>query len=139
MKINHVVLEALNKAGKERKDADKAYAEALKKQREKNKKKQQVINVNNADYGNSPSSSLGSSSVPAGTVTIHIGDSRTVGMCAAITGSYSGCTFNSSGAKVYDMCSKKGESYMEMISLLRRVQWDIVGLLLLQFLLLIVL
>ena len=93
------VLEALSKAGKERKDADKAYAEALKKQRELNKKKN--TNVINVDYGTSPSSSLGQGSVPAGNVTIHIGDSRTVGMCAAVTGSYSGCTFNSSGAKVY--------------------------------------
>jgi hypothetical protein len=32
---------------------------------------------------------------------IIIGDSRTVGMCAAITGSYSGCSFNSSGPKYY--------------------------------------
>ena len=30
---------------------------------------------------------------------IIIGDSRTVGMCAAITGTYNGCSFNSSGVK----------------------------------------
>ena len=29
-----------------------------------------------------------------GTKTIYIGDSRTIGMCAAVTGSYNNCTFN---------------------------------------------
>ncbi|MBR6133341.1 MAG: SGNH/GDSL hydrolase family protein [Bacilli bacterium] len=95
------VLEALSRAGKERKDKDLAYARALEKVRKEKEAKQQQQQQSSTSYGTSPSSSTTPSSVPAGTVTIHVGDSRTVGMCAAITGSYNGCTFNSSGAKVH--------------------------------------
>ena len=105
------VIEALNKAAAEHDDQDKAYNESIKNfkenQKEKYKQQQQnnngggVTTIDGTSPGTSPGSSVGSGSIPAGTVTIHIGDSRTVGMCGSVTDGYTGCSFNGT-PKVYN-------------------------------------
>ena len=75
----------------------------IKKIKEKEKKKRSSSgNSDNSssDSGSgsgSPSSS--SSNVPSGAKNIIIGDSRTVGMCATLTGDWNSCSFSSSGGK----------------------------------------
>ena len=72
-------------------DGNKVYKDK-KKQREQQQQQQQGGNGgNNGIEGGAEGST--NTSVPAGTLNIIIGDSRTVGMCAAMTGSYTGCTF----------------------------------------------
>ena len=75
-------------------DGNKVYKDK-KKQREQQQQQQQGGNGgNNGIEGGAEGST--NTSVPAGTLNIIIGDSRTVGMCAAMTGSYTGCTFGGS-------------------------------------------
>ena len=102
------VTEALNQAAKDRQNQEDAYNESMKGYKEELKRRQEQRNqANNGNSntgdnpGQSPSSSPNNSTIPAGEITIHVGDSRTVGMCAAITGSYSGCSYDSSGPRVY--------------------------------------
>ena len=76
------------------KETEERLEEERKKKEEEEKKKKEEEEKKKQEENKS--------SVGAGTKTIFIGDSRTVGMCAAVTGSYSNCSFDSAGrAKQY--------------------------------------
>ena len=88
------------KEEEERNARNEKYKQALEAEKErqarilieKEKKKQQEQQGSGGSTGQILKSSSNN---------IIIGDSRTVGMCAAITGSYNGCSFNSSGPRYY--------------------------------------
>lgn len=96
----------LNQAATEREELeskeDEAQKEAIKDREEQEKLEQEQNQANqsgnNSNGNSSPSSS--NSSMKNATKNIIIGDSRTVGMCAAITGDWDNCQFNKHGAFV---------------------------------------
>lgn len=97
------------------KSENASKAEELNKQKEIEKQKNQEMREKYEAYkkdkeeeenrnNSSSSSSSGSSTTnlkPA-SVNIFVGDSRTVGMCIAITGDSAGCSYSSGGAKYYN-------------------------------------
>lgn len=85
--------EELIKASEERKKLEAKKNERIKKEREEKKKQEQANNSDNV--GNSPGSS--STNLKTAAKNIIIGDSRTVGMCASITGDWTNCQFNNGG------------------------------------------
>lgn len=99
--------EDLNQAASDRAEAEKekneAIQEAIKEKEEQERLEQEQANQNAANSGGSISgNSPGSSSTQLKTAAknIIIGDSRTVGMCASITGDWTRCQFNNGGAFV---------------------------------------
>ena len=85
---NQERLDAINKDKNDKKDAyNKRLEEEKKRNEEIKKRREEAAN--------------GSSNNP-GTINIHIGDSRTVGMCTSVTGDGSGCQFSNSGPKYYE-------------------------------------
>lgn len=84
--------ERLEKSLNDRKKKDEAYQERL----EEDRKKNEEINKRREEMNKGNEHNI------HGTVTIHIGDSRTVGMCIAVTNDSSGCQLSSGGPKYYD-------------------------------------
>lgn len=83
-------------AKKAREELNKKREEAKKKNKEEaDKAKENNNNNNNNNPGNNPGTGI------KGTKTIYVGDSRTVGMCAAITGDWTKCQFNNIGTFKY--------------------------------------
>ena len=79
----------------ERLSKDEAYKKRLEEERKRNEELSKIPDQNNSSNNNSNNPN------DVGNYTIHIGDSRTVGMCIAITGDSSNCQLNSGGPKYY--------------------------------------
>ena len=73
----------------------KEIEEAASKRKEADKKREEKNGQNNVSGANGSTTS----SVAKGGTNIIIGDSRTVGMCASITGDWTGCQFSNGGSK----------------------------------------
>ena len=86
--------EAAKKANQKlEEDNDEADGNKVYKERREQREQQQQQQQGSGGSGGGTSPGSRDTSVPSGTLNIIIGDSRTVGMCAAMTGSYAGCTF----------------------------------------------
>lgn len=81
----------------EKKEKEAAMQERLEEERAKNEEiyKQRLEKERQEALENGGSTT---NSISSGKKTIHIGDSRTVGMCASITGDWSNCQFSNGGA-----------------------------------------
>lgn len=95
-KLNQAAIDRENEEAKE----DEAQKEAIKdrEEQERLEQEQNQSNQSGSNGGSSPGSS--NSSLKSAAKNIIIGDSRTVGMCASITGDWTNCQFNKGGAFV---------------------------------------
>ncbi len=93
-------LEDIDRANSKRLSKEKEKADAIKVEREEQEileqqQQQQQQQGNNGSGGGSPNS--GTNTLQTGVKNIIIGDSRTVGMCASITGDWTNCQFSNHG------------------------------------------
>lgn len=92
--LNHAASDRAEEEAKKNEE----IKEALKEKEEQERLEQEQANQNAASGGASPGSS--NTNLQTAAKNIIIGDSRTVGMCASITGDWTNCQFNNGGAFV---------------------------------------
>ena len=90
--------QAVNDRTEEEEKKNEEIKEAIKEKEEQERLEQEQANQNAANGGSSPGSS--NTNLKTAAKNIIIGDSRTVGMCASITGDWTNCQFNNGGAFV---------------------------------------
>lgn len=88
--------QAASDRAEEEEKRNEEIKEAIKEKEEQERLEQEQANQNAANSGSSPGSS--NTTLKTAAKNIIIGDSRTVGMCASITGDWTNCQFNNGGA-----------------------------------------
>lgn len=83
------------------KEQEKIKREEIKKANEEYKKKKEEEEAKkNAEQNSNNSSGSSNTNLKTASKNIFVGDSRTVGLCSAVTGDYSKCSYSSSGANM---------------------------------------
>lgn len=88
--------QAASDRAEEEEKRNEEIREDIKEKEEQERLEQEQANQNAANNGSSPGSS--NTNLKTAAKNIIIGDSRTVGMCASITGDWTNCQFNNGGA-----------------------------------------